>query len=137
MSNCVYVCVVIDDHVSSLDSDHDLDTTDLGDIVVHASLVELHLVDEVGVLLGGLFLALVVLHEDLGFDFRVEFLVLDLAPCSVELVDTLVIEPSFGLQGAGGDGFTVFVDFALAGLLGVGQRQLLKTLVNNGGFAGL
>lgn len=136
---CVFhsVCVDVVFSFSFRDLDHDLDSTDLGDVVVHAGLVELHLIDEVGVLLGGLLLAFVVFHEHLRFDFRVEFLVLDLASRTVELVDTLVIEPSFGLQRASGDGFAVLVDFSLAGLLGVGQRQLLKTLVNNGSFAGL
>lgn len=118
-------------------SNHDLDSTDLRDVVVHASLVELHLVDEVGVFLSGFLLAFVVLHEHLRFDFGVELLVLDLVSGAVELVHTLVVEPALGLQGTGGDRFTVLIDFGLAGLLGVGQRKLLKTFVDDCGFARL
>lgn len=77
---------------------HDLDAADLRDVVVHAGLVQLNLVDEVLVLLGSLLLASVVLDEDGGFDFSVELLVLDLVACTVELVDALLIEPSFSLR---------------------------------------
>lgn len=85
------------DRLRPSDLDHDLDAANLRNVVVHASLVELNLVDEVLVFLSGLLLAGVMLNKDGRFDLTVEFLVLDLVASTLEFVHSLFIEPSFGL----------------------------------------
>lgn len=110
----------------------DLDATDLGDVVIHAGLVQLHLSHKlVGELLLGLLLALVVLGEHLGLHIGGQLLVQDLGPGTVEAVLAVLVEPSFAVESAGGDVLTVLLDHGLVGVLDVGEGHLLEASVND------
>lgn len=110
----------------------DLDATDLGDVVVHAGLVELNLGHEVlGELLLGLLLALVVLGQNLGLNLLGQLLVQDLGPGTVESVLAVAVEPSLGLESAGGDVLAVLLDDSVVGGVNVWKGHLVQALVDD------
>lgn len=110
----------------------DLNSTDLGNVVIHTGLVELHLGHElVGELLLGLLLALIVLCEHLWLDVGSELLVEDLSSGTVEAVLAVLVEPSFAVESAGGNVLTVLLDHGLVGVLDVWEGHLLEASVND------
>lgn len=117
---------------TTLRSSLDLNSTDLGNVVIHTGLVELHLSDElVGELLLGLLLALIVLCEHLWLDVGSKLLVEDLSSGTVEAVLAVLVEPSFAVESAGGNVLTVLLDHGLVGVLDVGKGHFLEASVND------
>lgn len=113
----------------------DFDAADRGDVVVHAGLVHLNLSDEVlGEFLDGLLLAFVMFHEDLLLNVSCQLFVHNLGSGTIELVGSVVVEPSLLLECTGGNSLSVLLDDLGTALFRVGDGMFLQTGINGTGL---